>query len=81
MTLWARHAPRRPDDDDLIFEEHYAWFVLAADPAVRSVEIRDCDPGPGHVTLVLDGGDCELVARELEDVTPISLVVHVEPRP
>jgi hypothetical protein len=41
------------------------------------VEVRDCDPEPGHVTLVVKRGRESAVQKRIADRIPLPLQIHL----
>lgn len=76
MAVWNRDTAGlcAPDAGYPILERHFAWLVLQ-DPAVPSVDIRDCAPSAGHVTMIVNGGDPVAIMAAIQPLTDV--VLHV----
>lgn len=76
MAKWHRDTPGlcEPLEGYPILEAHFAWLALRH-PDVPSVEIRDCAPCPGHVTMIVNGGDPLAITASIQPLTDVA--VHV----
>lgn len=65
-----------PMPGPLVTEMDFAAHILSRHPGVVTIDFRDCDPEPGHCTLIITGGDPAAVLADSQPLTICDLHIR-----